>query len=68
MSTELATLKSSSDSMQKQLEVTQSELEGKQAKILAMQEREAAEEAVNAELKTEIFEKQQIIDRLTGQA
>ena len=68
MSTELATLKSSSDLMQKQLEVTQSELEGKQAKILAMQEREAAEEAVNAELKTEIFEKQQIIDRLTGQA
>ena len=46
----------------------QSELEGKQAKILAMQEREAAEEATNAELKSEVFEKQRIIDRLTGQA
>lgn len=48
--------------------MVQSELEGKQAKILAMQEKEAAEEAVNAELKSEVLEKQQIIDRLTGQA
>lgn len=68
MSTELASIRSSADPMQKQLEVLRSELEGKQAKILAMQDREAAEEAINAKLKSEIFEKQYFIDRLTGQA